>query len=248
MKRILAYILLIATAATADNVSNPTQGVGASRVLHVIDTDIDSALEIVDADSGFTPLKANGVINVLYEAANTDTAYINITGLRADSTWVDTTMLVPGRQPASTAATFMAFDQAHLQHETNGIVAVYSTATSSSSMLRTIAANVIHEPIAQIYAGKRGVFLRSVRFTHLNASDTTNWEMRIYPDIADHRDFADGYEIRASARLNKTNSTSGDIPLEVYLPNNSWAAVFSNAASSSVAGVKGAATLKYDRR
>lgn len=249
MKRIACVALLFVVAvAWADLKASPYDAIGAHKVLHVIDTDIEGAFEIADADTGFTPLKANGVINVLYQANNTDTAYVQIQGIRADSTWIDTLILAPGRQVVTTAATFMALDQVWVQHETNGIVAVYSTVTSATSMLRQIDANEIHEPIAQIYAGRRGVILEAVQFTHLHGSDTTSWELRVYPDIADHRDFADGYEVRASARLNKTTTSSGRMPLNIYLPNHSWTAVFSIASSGSVAGTDGSTTLWYERR
>jgi hypothetical protein len=247
MKKIIALcLLLIAVVLSADTKGvSPYGGDGNRYVIHVIDTDIDAAFEIADADSGFTPLAANAPIRVLYSAANSDTAYVRIQGIRADSVWVDTTMRCPGHQAQTTAATFMAFEQAYLETEKSGVVSIYATATSAGNQLRNIAANTLHEPIAQVYADKRSVFLESVQFNHLTGVDTTSWELRIYPDVADHRDFADGYEIRAQARLNVNSPTSGVIPLGIRMPNNSWASVW---AIGSAANDRGSVTLKYQRR
>lgn len=246
--RAVVVSLLLLTCVWADQRASPYAWEGGGRV-HVVDADIEAAAEIVDADTGFTPLQANSVIRVLYlGTANTDTALVHIVGLRSDTTRVDTLIRAAARNVASTAATFMAFEQAYLDTEEAAATIVYSGSSSSANRLRDIAGGTLHDPIAQVYAGKGQRELVDVRFAHENLTDTTVWELRLYPDIADHRDVSDGYHVIASARLFR-GVPAETIPLGIMMPPASWAVVYSTAATAAVSVVRGSATLRWrDRR
>lgn len=131
--------------------------------IHVVDEDIDDdVFEVVDADTGFTPMAADTTIKVFYEGGNGDTALVRIWGIRPKNvrsandtlrSWTEL-LKVDGGDTVTTDSIYHAFNQAWLDTGEASAVRVWPAGQSNTAKrLRTIPARRISAPIAQFIFG-----------------------------------------------------------------------------------------------
>ena len=246
MKRIL-FILLACVAPTLATQS-PYEGTRSGEtVLHVRDTNIGTSLEILNEDSEeFAQMAADTMIKVTNNGAAA--ARVHVMAIQTDSTVLDTSFSVGA---AATVETLVgqkvhAFLQAYVTgDESSGTIDIFSSDdTFANSRLTQIAANQLHAPIGHWMTDKfKPTIIRSVTFKHESVTDSTAWELRVYPSIEDTRDLTDGYYRIATARLHQGHPVHTET-LDHSVDGASLIAVFSSAASSSLAGTKGSTVLR----
>lgn len=192
-------------------------------------------------------------IKALDSTADEDTARVYITGVKTDSTWATARLSPPHAKMDSAVTRWHAFESAHLGSELAEAVIVYSVPTSPrKALLDSIPAGLLRSEVAQLFAGRRGMRLRSARFQHESNRDTTSWQLRLYPSIEDSRDLSDGFDLLATARLNQGypqfSTTFGVDGL--LLPPGSFITVYARGHSASVAQPKttGSVVLEAERK
>ena len=123
---------------------------------------------------------------------------------------------------------------------------VFTTpSTPRGSRLDSIPAGALRSDIAHLFAYKNSdVFLRRIEMSHLSPTDTTLWEVRLYPDMEDSRDLSDGYDILAAPRLHANNPVYILNEDDYRLPTTSYLTVWAKAASGSVRQVTGSALIE----
>jgi len=182
--------------------------------------------------------------------AATDTIRVRLAGIGTDSTYRDTTMKVADNAIATTSRRWHAFQSAVLDSEEVLPILIYTSATSPrSTKLDSIPAGLLRNDNATVFAGRRGMWMKSVTFTHESPTDTSLWSLRLYPSIEQSRDLTDGFDLLASARLhaNQQEYTKQFGANGLLLPPGSFVSVYSRAASGSVRRVTGSAALEIDR-
>lgn len=131
--------------------------------LQVVDEDIDDdGFEIVDADTGYTPMAADTTIKVYYDHASGDTALVRVWGIRPKNTrsvndslrsWTEL-LKVGGGDTVTTDSIYHAFNQAWLDSAENAPVYVWPAGQSHTlKRLRSIPPRRIVSPIAQFVFG-----------------------------------------------------------------------------------------------
>mgnify|MGYP001608225105 FL=1 len=138
--------------------------------LHVIDTNIGTAWELVDADTGFTPFTTDTTLKIASGNVNGDSALVHITGLRkvrlgASAGKRDTVQYysmmkkVDGLDTVTTDSVFHSIEQVWIDSIEPGFVAVWATGQSPTigPILRRITStdktNAIFSPIAHLMFG-----------------------------------------------------------------------------------------------
>ncbi|GEM_PF-4105315 len=142
---------------------------GQGFVLHVVDTDIDEAFEIVDEDSAgaytYTPISTDTTVMIRYYGSNGDTARVTVTGIRPkrggnggtmkDSlSYYSRTYKVDGGDSTATDSVLHMFEQAWVDSGKASMVVVWAKGSSpTTNPLRKIPPRRITTPIAHLQFG-----------------------------------------------------------------------------------------------
>jgi len=172
-----------------------------------------------------------------------DEARVHIVGIGTDSIRVDTSLTVTMPLAKVTSRRFHAFESAYMDTEEVHPLLIYSSATSPrSSLLDSIPAGKLTYDIGQLMVGKQTAgWMESVEFRHLAATDTSFWELRVYPSIEDTRDLGDGYYVAATSKLHANHPIDRHDLSRAYLPVKGG---FIVAYVKGSAATKGAVTLR----
>lgn len=166
-----------------------------------------------------------------------DSAKVKLTGVRtSDSTVVTWICTVGTVKPCTTVAgvRMWRFEQAWMDSTEDLPLLVYSSnASPRTTKLDSIPAYGVWNPIAHKYFDKNSQgSLDFVHWDHLAKSDSTMWELRLYPDMMS---LTKGYEVKARGKLNKS-APFEDVPLGFLVPQNSYVAVYAKMTSTAPVG------------
>lgn len=208
--------------------------------LHCVNTNIGSSLELM-APSTFTYAQNDGVDELEFASSSTGdtTQYITAYGIDLNGKKVSQRCLLTGQTVVNTAVTWLYFENAWLDAECAGTVAIDD---DDANLIAEIEIGSLNTGIVQHFNGEEESYITYFRAGMWGRSkDSINFELRWYPEDADCLDAGDGFEIldriMVGGGYNTEERTANQAPCpSIYptpigpLPKGGWICVYASGA------------------
>ena len=231
IKRVLVMLftgLALAVSFLASTSSPNLGGLdGGSFRVRVEDASPDTVIQqelLTQGGFNFSQMTTNATIRAWFDSttnasyvAPTDTVRLHITGIGADSAYVDTVLVIGAGDTLTTARTFHMWEGAYTDTAVGGVIRIWPTGGVATTPLDTIPTFQVHWPMAHRLFGKRDApLLQQSIFQWLGHADTSSFQLRYYPNLDNYRPLArrdstsgqrGKHEVITSAWLYKGEST-----------------------------------------
>lgn len=184
------------------------------------------------------------------QGLSADSAKVIISGIKAsDSSYVSASVKVPLGSAGVSSFNFRALESVVADSDEVAPLLVYSTAGSPrAAKLDSIPSYALDNPQElRLFGKSSNGLLKDISFSHESPTDTTLWEVRVYPSLGDLRSPTTGYYVAAFARLHR-DLNAYTYTLDKTLPPYAAVAVYVKAASGSLRRVTGSAILRGERK
>ena len=254
-------IILSLLVCLLGSAANPNLGglEGGSFRVKVVDTSPDSIVGfelLTQGGFNFSQMTSNATIRAWFDSldnaayvAPTDTVRLHITGIGADSAYVDTVLVIGAGDTLTTARTFHMWEGAYVDSAVGGVIRIWPTGGVSTTPLDTIPVFNLHWPMAHRLFGKRdAALLQQGIFQWLGRADTLAFELRYYPNLDNYKPLARRdstanrgakYEVISTAWLYKEQPTFVNVDSKLMGPYSALAAFARNedVPAGTTAGV-----------